>query len=556
MKNRIQLLLAAMLVLSASHISADSASCATNKKFLTPRSHGVNLALEKTAGWPNLMDRHDQEEAFGADMQASFFVMGSTNEDAIARYFLYKPTSTNALCNNDCASVTLPRTIVWDDIHGDFYVADSDAAGSAANLTAGLLDLGLLVHDPYSGSDGYTLPSTDTKLQLCPEHKAIGVTFNYHQDLKHLLKGLYVEIAIPVVRVENTIGVSTSGTTGTDAADLLKFLEGARAEFAINADNGRAFVNLDHAKFDLNPVVATGVADVDLMLGYTLLEKAKYHAALNFGITIPTGDEPDGEWVFDAVVGNNKHIGLGFGLEADAKLWESDCGDHSLQLNLAMNYRYLLNNDQFRTLGLKNLVGLNGTAISNNFSQYYLLIDRTEQPNEQQLKPAANITTLNLNVVPGNQVDAILALNYNWKGFAFDFGYNLFFREKENVTMGTVCGKTTQFTDGQWAVATRSVDMTDTVDSLTPSASTPMTVDSVGVFYGNHLMLCNVDTENLDLDSAATPRLLSHKLYVGAGYWTKTWEVPILVGVGGHYEFADCDIISNWGFNARLGVGF
>ncbi len=133
-------------------------------------------------------------------------------------------------------------------------------------------------------------------------------------------------------------------------------------------------------------------------------------------------------------------------------------------------------------------------------------------------------------------------MNYNWCGFAFDLGYNLFYRDKEKVTLeGPGCDGVAQFTDSKWAIAAR--------DFSTESNNAP-------TLAGADLVYRDINTVDLDLNSASTPRLLTHKLFAGVGYWTKTWDVPMLVGVGGHYEFADADIVSNWGFNARLGVGF
>ena len=88
---------------------ADNSSV-TNKTFLMPRSHGVNLALEKTAGWPNMQNRKDQEDAIGGNIQATFFMMGSTDEAALAKYFLFPSTVvtqntssvSTAACDEPC----------------------------------------------------------------------------------------------------------------------------------------------------------------------------------------------------------------------------------------------------------------------------------------------------------------------------------------------------------------------------------------------------------------------------------------------------------------------
>ena len=82
-----------------------------------------------------------------------------------------------------------------------------------------------------------------------------------------------------------------------------------------------------------------------------------------------------------------------------------------------------------------------------------------------------------------------------------------------------------------------------------------MTIGTVDA-SNNSYVYRYVNNADLDVTSAQTPSLLSHKLFGGVAYWAKHWEMPILLGVGGHYEWVSCDLISNWGFNARVGLGF
>ncbi len=535
MKNRIQILLAAALAISATQ---NSAGTPTNKTFLQPRSQGVNLAAGKTAGWSNLVDRK-AHDSFGGNVQATFFMSGSTEKDALAKYFLF----------NSKAVVALPRAATATGTGGgdNSYVTAAPNATSLGNTSD--LDLGLLIHNFNTGALGTgvgvaqnttgPVASTDAKLALAPEQKTIGVAFNYHQDLKCLLKGLYFSVEVPVANVENSMGLTA---TGAENAELVKFFQGNRNAIAANLQG--AFVNLNKALISGCNRSETGVADVDLILGYKFLDKDSYHMAVNFGVTVPTGNTPDGTYAFDAIVGNAGHVALGVGLDTAFKVWHSECKNHSLKLNFAANYRYLLENDETRTLGLTN----------QNFGQYLLLIDRTKDANAQQLTPAANVTTLRVDVTPGSQLDGILSMNYNCHGFAFDLGYNLYYRDAEKVKVSsTGCGSSApQFPDNKWAIATRNADMDDAGLTLPMTTTNNHGSLSMGSLYVNR----TIDNKDLDVASAQTPSLLSHKVFGGVGYWTKTWEVPVLVGVGAHYEWADADIVSTWGFNAKLGVGF
>ncbi len=505
MKNRLQVLLAAVLALSAAHLSAGTP---TNLTFLSPRSDGMNIALGKAAVWNAMTDRKDKE-AFGGNLQSTFFMTGSVAEDALAKYFLVGGKT----------SITLPR---------------DEAANTIGSTADG--DLAYLIHKINAAE------STDTKLALAPEHKEIGALFSYHQDLKWLLKGLSLNLSVPLVNVQNSMNPKV---TGAEAADLVKFLQGTRDESTGAVGTANAFKNLANAKMVSCTRSQTGVADVELMLGYKFFHNHIFNAAFNLGVTIPTGNVPDGEFAFDAVVGNNGHVGFGFGVDADAKLWKSECRKHCLKLMFAANYRYLFENDETRTLGFKNT----------NNGQYAMLINLQQPPNAQPLIPAANVTTLRCDVTPGNQFDGMLALNFGCCNWAFDLGYNLYYRDAEKVCVSsTGCGSSSpQFVDNQWAVATRNADMSlaNQVNTADVTAGNPMTVANSDDF-----VLKPINNVDLDPVSAQTPSLLSHKVFGGVGYWTKGWEVPMLVGVGAHYEFAGADIISNWGFNARVGIGF
>ena len=57
----------------------------------------------------------------------------------------------------------------------------------------------------------------------------------------------------------------------------------------------------------------TGVADIDLVLGYNFLNKEKYHAGINLGLTIPCGEENSGDVVWHPIYGNANHWALGVG---------------------------------------------------------------------------------------------------------------------------------------------------------------------------------------------------------------------------------------------------
>ena len=125
--------------------------------------------------------------------------------------------------------------------------------------------------------------------------------------------------------------------------------------------------------------------------------------------------------IFEPIYGNGSHFGFGGGLDAHANLWTKD--EQNIKLNFVANYRYLFEASEHRPLKLKNYL-----------SPYVLLGDGSAA--NAPLIPAVNVLTpLGVNVTPGSQFDGILALAYNNGGFSADLGYNLYYREEEDVDL-------------------------------------------------------------------------------------------------------------------------
>jgi len=351
------------LLVTALAVSTSVANASTNMTFLMPRPHGVNLALERTAGFNELI-HHKMSDDFGGKFQAAFFWMDSTDEDDIGKYFGIK------------------------DKH-EFMLDQKDTQGSLVS-TAEYVDLGYLIHDKSITSDTDEIAT----LKLSPDHTAYGVYFNYHQDLDKILKGLFFKVNVPVVHVENEMHLTAKSDTTTIKENLEKYFKGTlNVPYATSKSNAQEA--LTKAKM-IGQDSETGVADIDIMLGYRFLDKAKYHGEINFGFTIPTGTEAKADYVFEAIVGNGKHWAIGGGLDFGARVWGDK--DHNVKLAAAFNYRYLFENDEVRTPGIKD----------RNWGQYFLLGKKDND--DKPLTPAANVITKHVDVKPGNQFDGIIAL--------------------------------------------------------------------------------------------------------------------------------------------------
>lgn len=449
-------MMVAALALSAARLQAGTDKVThlhTDKTTLTTRSNGVNSAMEWSGGFAEQVMRGDKNR-FGGNFQAVGFYNDSAKNDALAKYFLSANKSTiNFGTGGDAPNYQLPA------------------------------------------STGVSSLTNDDSWALAMEHSSYGVHLNYFQDLEKILKGLHFSINLPVVQVSNKVSITNKGAN-------------AIASGAYLLDTA----NLTNARIKNGNLQNTGIADIDLQLGYKFLDKETYSACIDLGLTIPTGNDNKGQYVFDAIYGNGQHFGLGAGLGFGARVW----GDHhhNIKLHAGLQYRYLFEASEKRTLGLQDATG---TVVQ--LGQYTMLTAAAAGTSDTI---AANVTTLNVNVTPGSLLDGVVSLAYNNGGFLVDAGYNLYFREVETLKLKDKWDET---------------KYTSTFNTATTASA--------------------VKTENLSTGSATTPSQTTHKVFGNLGYMFRDWETPVHVAAGAHYEFVSSNsAIEGWGVNARLGISF
>jgi len=456
-------------------LNADSAK--TEKTFLMPRSHGVDAAMENSASWRTLLMTKG-EDKFGAHFQVVPFYKDSTDDDDLGRYFGVK--------NKHLFQI--------------------------GGTTGKDLDAGYIIHNVTDQT------SDVAKIKFEPEQTAYGATIYYHQDLDKLLKGLFFKVLLPIVHVENDMHL---GISKVDAADNVENMKKYfRGEYEGSGENKQ--VKLTHAKID-GDQDETGIADIDLVIGYKVINKDDVKLGLNIGLTIPTGNEADGKFLWEPIYGNGQHWGLGGGVDLCARVWED--GDQSFRIDAVANYRYLFESEEVRTLRLKDVP----------FSQYALvgvMDNATNLKNGGDIKliPLANVLTKKVDVEPGSQLDAILNLAYCNGGFTVNLGYNLFWKSDEDVDLKEKWDET------KYGLAK--------VDFKT----------AAGDKNAAELV---IKRESIDVAAAETPSYVTHKLFGGVGYTFKEWDTPLMFGLGASYEFAcDNNEVEGWGLWLKAGVAF
>jgi hypothetical protein len=534
MKKNILLFLAA-----ASIVGGVSAKSYTNHTFLTTRSMVMNLPLEYTT-WHNQVSAID-EDRFGGSVQATAFYSASCNKRDLGKYL--GAFNTNLGQAQDFISVSyksIPRFI-----GADTSAYGKETCGGTANVDYDATHV-LSPLDVFhlAGSDWITAANRagltlDQKLTLRPKVSSYGIRLDYHQKLDGIKKGLFFKARMPIARVKTSLGYTGSATKQNltvgplgSAVAPSTVLTGESKSFeeyltgkVSNSDINNKQSTLSKAKFHKGKS-KTGVADLDLMIGYNFLYAPDRHANINFAMTIPTGNTPKGEWMFEPVVGGHGHWAAGFGMDSSFDIWTCEKGTATLDVVMAFDYRYLLKGTEKRTIPFTK----RNSTIQEAWSQYLLIGTH----GTKGLQPAANVTTQDVNVFPGSHLDAMIDFSLGWKWFSFDFGYNLFIKESEHV-------KIKSWTDNKYAVAAWDMNVDTQNFNVYQSANG----------YNQ------IQQTDLLPDKAATPSVCTHKLFAGAGFSYDSWKFPVFGGVSGSYEFTpNNNAPRKWELGGKLGISF
>ncbi len=151
-------------------------------------------------------------------------------------------------------------------------------------------------------------------LSFKPEQNVLGIGLDFKQRLG---KKWWLELSAPIQRIHNNMnmkeeiinnggGVKIDSTTNTVAIGLDNSPVVATGTEAFQQKSWRYGKIVEHkAKW--------GLADIEAKIGLLFLNTENYRFNGYAGILIPTGNKPEGRYIFEEIVGNNKHVGFMFG---------------------------------------------------------------------------------------------------------------------------------------------------------------------------------------------------------------------------------------------------
>lgn len=368
----------------------------------------------------------------------------------------------------------------------------------------------------------------------------------------------WVEVGLPIYHVRNDMNLKE-----TDVQTTGDLAEGHAKDMTEAFSGTTEYANGD--KWEFGKIKGrdkrTGVAEVEVKVGYDYIDCETCHVDGYFGVVIPASRRPKGEYMFEAIPGNNFHGGFTFGTSMGFLAWEN-C-DKQIYWEIETHSRYLFRNTQTRSFDLKN----------RPWSRYMLTIEDRDAAmnvataaNAEEafnfLSPGINTFTRKVRVHPRFSWTVNNAFVYESCGFHAELGYGFWARQAEKVKLKDNWeeGPAIAHIDDT-SLNLGSLNTANIVNRLsnvgndndgagTQGGGTPYR-DSTD---GSDEQVTIIRERDLNLKSAAHPCAISHLVFLSAGYHWDDMCYPVYVGFGGSYEFSAVNTaVNRWTLWGKFG---
>lgn len=479
--------------------------CRSHSAFI-PRGLTTNQTLELALGNYAFYHLSDPCDRPCFQFQASYFHLASRKSNDLARYFLPHEQSS---------------ILVNEDGTGDVNA----------------LELGLISTPGTTFSERFT---------ICPKRTVNGGYFNFYFDFSNWhrwLCGTWAEIAFAAAHVEHRLNPRNFNTDGDNLGTLTGL---STVTDALNNPDWTA------GRFFRGCRTETGVDDVMIKIGWNYYFCDFDHAGLYLVGVAPTGHGTRAREVFEPLVGSN-HGRIGFGLNSDWTAYE--CENHRLNWMVDLRYLYGLKNCERRSFDL---------CANGDWSRYLLVVEPTATANTLS---GINFFTQSVDVTPRSQVDFWTALNWQWCNWNFEFDYNLFYRQREEICFRNFrrnCNNSSETA----AVDPRSLGVgifdINGLCSGSPVSASTMNISQTlsaaatnGNIAASDPAFVTVTRNDFNRKSAEAPTALSSTISAAVAYNTAVWCKPVMLGFGGLYEFAHRkSTLEQWGVYLKGAVSY
>jgi hypothetical protein len=368
-------------------------------------------------------------------------------------------------------------------------------------------------------------------LEINPYRSVKGVNISYLQKVTKSSDRLFIGVRVPWIRITRRMKTRVHGIEEED-------VEGEKLSIY---DYFNGYLQQNGSPYKQDPLkyakirccgsdFKTGIGDVEASLSYQFGNSNNYYFRTHADVVFPTSDKPTGETLYEPLIGNGSQWGIGVGFEGMAVLHKD--GDLKIKANYGGSAKYFFSNTQKRMVSFRS----DDWDSRRSWAGYYSLLG---EKGKVGVFPAANILTRDVKVLQGILVDCFVNCTLSWRGFLLQAGYNFLSRGAESVSVKN-------WSNDKYALASPAYD-----------ASTPFTIVANPDPSLDDNLEGPIQRDMLDTEPAETPTSTTHKVYAMiSGKWC--WEsVPVTLGFGGAYEFAqDNAALEGYELFVKLGASF
>lgn len=377
--------------------------------------------------------------------------------------------------------------------------------------------------------------SYSSVLTMDPKRSMFGGYLSYHQQFQCLM-GSWFEANFAVYEVKHNLRAkeTLSGPKGIipNAATALQYLDSD---------------NLVYGKISPCNLENRGFDDIQLKLGYDYFNcVGDRHLGLYAQAIVPIADKPNARHLFEPLIGR-AHWGVGLGLNTACKVMEKE--NKSLVFMADVSWQYLFKAREKRSFDL---------TANGDWSRFLLGTTRTPG----QIFPLINSLTQTVQVTPRNTVNFWTGLHFQKCRLHVEAGYNLWYRQceklrlNESICSGNSCNSPVSVNNsGIQPFGTFGIFGLGNV--CVPITASNASINQPRVDVVSNSVFVPVTINELNLTSAAQPRIITNKFYGSLAYDFNLCERSINMGLTGSYEFShNKNALDQWGIAWNINAEF
>lgn len=309
-------------------------------------------------------------------------------------------------------------------------------------------------------ADYFGLP-TDfvSRISFDPKVDSIIFDMSFYLGLDEWCDGLYFWIHAPIVYTKWKLNFSEEvlqpgvngydpgyfGPTAVPRSSLVTNFSAFASGLGTPNLGANLFFNpLENAKILPKGHSKTRLSDIQAIFGWNFLQGDDHHFGLYLYTAAPTGNRPEGEFLFEPIAGNAHHWELGVGASFHYLMFVDECTDRYIGFYGMATLSTMFGSRQKRTFDLVDkpmsrymLVERLGTPVTNLFVNMTQGTAADSVPPAMQFQnlyvPLANISTFDVNARIAAQFDFSAMMYMQWHQWDFNIGYNYWARTCEKI---------------------------------------------------------------------------------------------------------------------------